>query len=157
MLSMCSKTEQETEILGVALAKQLFPGAFVALWGGLGAGKTAFARGVGKGLGANTIKSPTFTVLHSHEQGRLPLHHFDAYRLNGEDELWDIGYDEYVNGSGVVLLEWPERVLGALPRNRLDVKITGNGDDPRKIDLLPYGDEYEKLLSKLDLSGEVLL
>jgi tRNA threonylcarbamoyladenosine biosynthesis protein TsaE len=143
-ISMRSHSTAETEALGARIAANLFPGAFIALYGELGAGKTALARGIGEGLGIADVVSPTFTIVQEHE-GRLPLFHFDAYRLKDERELFDIGFEEYLLSGGVVLMEWPERVPDVLPEERLDIVLKGSADESRDILLLPYGKRYEAL------------
>ena len=100
----------ETEALGMALAKQLRAGSIIAYLGDLGAGKTAFTRGLAQGLGCTgRVTSPTFTIVNEYE-GTLPLFHFDMYRLNDADELFDIGWDDYLNRGGVCAVEWSENI-----------------------------------------------
>ncbi|MDD3921484.1 MAG: tRNA (adenosine(37)-N6)-threonylcarbamoyltransferase complex ATPase subunit type 1 TsaE, partial [Eubacteriales bacterium] len=130
--SITANTEQETEAAGMLLGKQLAAGMFVSLIGDLGAGKTAFCRGIGAALGITGIASPTFTIVQEH-QGSLKLYHFDVYRLSGSDELFDIGFQEYLEDSAVTVMEWPENVPEALPRERLEVTIVGSGEAPRTI------------------------
>lgn len=115
--------ELETEALGEALAARLRPGDVVAYRGDLGAGKTAFTRGLARGLGCGgRVSSPTFTVVNEHE-GRLPLFHFDLYRLGGADELFDIGWEDYLDRGGVCAVEWSERAAAALPPEAVLVTI----------------------------------
>jgi tRNA threonylcarbamoyladenosine biosynthesis protein TsaE len=109
---------EETARLAAALASLLRAGDVVLLSGELGAGKTCFVRGLAHGLGvppATTINSPTFTLLHHYSGGRLPLHHFDFYRLRSARELDDLAFADYLGGDGVVVVEWPERAAAALP------------------------------------------
>ena len=114
---------QETEDVGAALAAGLEPGAVVAFTGDLGAGKTAFTRGLARGLGCTgRVTSPTFTVVNEYE-GRLPLFHFDLYRLEGEDALYDVGWEDYLDRGGVCAVEWSERAEAALPRETVWVSI----------------------------------
>lgn len=129
--------------MGRKLGEQLFPGAFLALMGDLGAGKTALARGIGAGLGVEDIMSPTFTIVQEHEGGRLPLYHFDAYRLGSAEELYDIGFLDCL--SGVALMEWPENVREALPPDRLEIRIAGSGDAPRVIEIQATGPRHAGL------------
>ena len=115
--------EIETEALGETLARRLGPGDVVAYRGDLGAGKTAFTRGLARGLGCTgRVTSPTFTVVNEYE-GRLPLFHFDLYRLEGEDALYDVGWEDYLDRGGVCAVEWSERVESALPKNTVTVTI----------------------------------
>ncbi len=129
-----SRGEAETERLGEHLAGALGPGAVVALYGELGAGKTAFIRGLARGLGVrDRVTSPTFTIVNEYE-GRVPLFHFDLYRLGGEDELFEIGWDDYLDRGGVCAVEWSERAPGSLPEGCVRVTITrGDGEETRRI------------------------
>lgn len=130
-----SHNETETEAAGEALASRLRAGDVVAYWGGLGAGKTAFTRGLARGLGyEGRVTSPTFTIVNEYE-GRLPLFHFDMYRLGDEDELFDIGWEDYLNRGGVCAVEWSERFPGALPPETIRVTISRcpEHEDWRKI------------------------
>lgn len=105
----------ETERLGAALAERLLPGDVVAFLGDLGAGKTAFTRGLARGLGIpDAVTSPTYTIVNEYPQGRLPLFHFDMYRLHDADELFDLGWEDYLERGGVCAVEWSEHVTGAL-------------------------------------------
>lgn len=144
-LDLSGMSEAGTEALGARLADSLFPGAFIALYGDLGAGKTTLARAVAKRLGIAHLTSPTFTIVREYA-GRLPLFHFDAYRLSSADELYDIGYDDYVARRGIIMMEWCENVADALPSERLEIHITGSGDVPRNIELEAHGIIYEALL-----------
>ena len=114
---------EETEDMGRRLGAVLRPGAVVAYRGDLGAGKTAFTRGLARGLGCTgRVTSPTFTVVNEYE-GRLPLFHFDLYRLEGEDALYDVGWEDYLDRGGVCAVEWSERAEAALPRETVWVSI----------------------------------
>ena len=127
--------EIETEALGETLARRLGPGDVVAYRGDLGAGKTAFTRGLARGLGCTgRVTSPTFTVVNEYE-GRLPLFHFDLYRLEGEDALYDIGWEDYLDRGGVCAVEWSERAEAALPRETVWVSIRrcAESEDWRRI------------------------
>lgn len=124
-----SHNERETEALGAALAARLRPGDVVAYLGDLGAGKTAFTRGLARGLGCTgRVTSPTFTIVNEH-QGRVPLFHFDWYRLGGEEELFDIGWEEYLARGGVCAVEWSERAPEALPEGTVTVTIRRDEED----------------------------
>ena len=127
--------EIETEALGETLARVLRPGTVVAYTGDLGAGKTAFTRGLARGLGCpERVTSPTYTVVNEYE-GRLPLFHFDLYRLEGEDALYDIGWEDYLDRGGVCAVEWSERAEAALPRETVWVSIRrcAESEDWRRI------------------------
>ncbi len=127
------KSKEETEALGMELAQELGPGSVVALFGDLGAGKTTFTKAIAKGLGiSDLITSPTFTIIHEYESGRLPLYHFDVYRLGDEEELYELGYEEYFYGSGVTVVEWADRVEACLPEDAIRINISyGDGEDER--------------------------
>ena len=141
------KDEGETFLLAGRLAERLEPGMFIALHGDLGAGKTAFVRGVGHALHCETVTSPTFTIVQEYDTDPR-IYHFDAYRLSSEDELYAMGYEDFLDGSGVVFMEWPEIVRVALPRERLDIrlKVTETG---REIEMFPMGKRYEGLIDAL--------
>lgn len=110
-----SHSPQETEALGQRLAAELRPGQVIALRGDLGAGKTAFTRGLARGLGiTDPVTSPTYTIVNEYPQGRIPLFHFDMYRLTGPDDLFDIGWEDYLDRGGVCVVEWSENVAEAL-------------------------------------------
>ena len=124
-----SHNEAETEALGARLAAVLTPGAVVAYRGGLGMGKTAFTRGLAKGLGyGGRVTSPTFTIVNEYEGGRLPLFHFAMYRLEDSDALFDIGWEDYLGRGGVCAVEWSERVDDALPEDTVYVTIARHPD-----------------------------
>ena len=130
-----SNSEGETEQLGLRLGEKLRHGAGGAFPGDLGAGKTAFTRGLARGLGvAGRVTSPTFNIVHEYEGGRLPLFHFDMYRLSSADELFDIGWEDYQARGGVCAVEWSENVAGAIEPDAVRVSIVrGDRDDDRKI------------------------
>lgn len=123
MINYLSHNENETEKIGERLASRLRSGDVIAYAGGLGAGKTAFTRGLARGLGfQGRVTSPTFTIVNEYD-GNLPLFHFDMYRLGDEDELFDIGWEEYLARGGVCAVEWSERVPGAFPEGTVRVTI----------------------------------
>ena len=123
----------ETEAIGVALGKVLEAGAVVAYRGDLGAGKTAFTRGLARGLGAKeSVTSPTYTIVNEYLGGRLPLFHFDMYRLRSSDDLWDIGWEDYLDRGGVCAVEWSENVAEAM-EDAIRVRIEKTGEESRKI------------------------
>ena len=125
--------EEETEAVGAALAETLRPGDVVALYGDLGAGKTAFVRGLARGLGVReTVSSPTFTIVNEYP-GKIPLFHFDMYRLRDEQELFDIGWEDYLDRGGVCALEWSERVEGAIGPEAVRVTLRRADDAHREI------------------------
>jgi len=122
--------EQETEALGARLGAVLPAGAVVAYRGGLGMGKTAFTRGLARGLGyTGRVTSPTFTIVNEYEGGRLPLFHFDMYRLRDENDLFDIGWEDYLDRGGVCAVEWSEQIEDALPSDAVRVTLARCPDD----------------------------
>ena len=130
-----SHNETETEALGASLAARLRPGDVVAYLGDLGAGKTAFTRGLARGLGyTGRVTSPTFTIVNEYE-GPMPLFHFDLYRLGGEEDLFDIGWEDYLHRGGICAVEWSERVSAALPSGTVTVTIARcpENEDWRRI------------------------
>ena len=123
----------ETEAVGEKLAKQLLPGAVIAYRGDLGAGKTAFTRGLARGLGYDEpVTSPTYTIVNEYLGGRLPLFHFDMYRLRSSDDLWDIGWEDYLDRGGVCAVEWSENVADAM-EDPILITIEKLGEDTRQI------------------------
>ena len=129
-----SNSEAETEALGEALAGRLTAGDVIAFSGDLGAGKTAFTRGLARGLGVTErVTSPTFTIVNEYLGGRLPLFHFDMYRLGSSEELFDIGWEDYLDRGGVCAVEWSENGEGVLEDPiRVDIR-RGAADDQRVI------------------------
>ena len=126
---------EETRLLGQRLAEALFPGTVVAFTGDLGAGKTAFVSGMARGLGIDErVTSPTFTIVNEYEGGRLPLFHFDMYRLGSADELFDIGWEDYLARGGICAVEWSENVAEAMETDAIRVDIArGDGEEERRI------------------------
>ena len=130
-----SHSPEETERIGETLGKTLRPGSVVAYRGGLGMGKTAFTRGLARGLGcAGRVTSPTFTIVNEY-QGRIPLFHFDMYRLPDADALFDIGWEDYLDRGGVCAVEWSENVAEALPEDTVwvDIRRLEGEDNGRRI------------------------
>ena len=129
-----SNSEGETEDLGRRLGLRLGPGAVVAYTGDLGAGKTAFTRGLARGLDiSERVTSPTFTIVNEYEGGRLPLFHFDLYRLGSSDELFDIGWEDYLSRGGVCAVEWSENVADALEEDAIRVDLRRGERDGQRI------------------------
>ena len=129
-----SHSEAETEALGARLAGVLTAGAVVAYQGGLGMGKTAFTRGLARGLGvADRVTSPTFTIVNEYEGGRLPLFHFDLYRMDSPEELFDIGWEDYLARGGVCAVEWSEHAEGAFEEEPIWVDIRRGESDEQRI------------------------
>ncbi len=134
-----SASPDETESIAIELAKEAKAGSIYTLSGDLGAGKTVFARGFARGLGImSPVTSPTFTLVNEYRKGRLPLYHFDVYRLGEAEELYDTGFEDYLENGGVVLIEWAERIEELLPRPYFYISIEkdlSRGEDFRLITL----------------------
>jgi tRNA threonylcarbamoyladenosine biosynthesis protein TsaE len=140
LMIIITNSEAETIHEGKKLGRTLAPGSVVALYGGLGAGKTAFTRGLAAGLGIRfNVSSPTFTIVNEYP-GNIPLFHFDMYRLENEKELFDIGWDDYLERGGVCAVEWSEKVPCAFSlENTVVVKIEILGDDKRRLEITTDG------------------
>ncbi len=135
-ISIISNSDFETAEVGRTLSSHLSRGSCVALYGDLGAGKTSFVRGLAEGLGLSArVTSPTFTIVNEY-LGDIPLFHFDMYRLNNEDELFDIGWDDYLDRAGVIAVEWSEKAVDFFPEHTIRVHIEKTGDNSRRIDII---------------------
>lgn len=142
-------SEQDVIDFGKTLATHLFPGAILTLEGDLGTGKTTFTKGIGKGLGVQkVINSPTFTIVKQY-QGNLPLYHFDAYRLEGQNE--ELGFEEMFEDEGVCVIEWPMYIQDILPQERLEITIVKNEDESRTFAFKALGDQYQNIVRELKL------
>ena len=135
---------EKTHALGVGLGQCALPGDFVACYGPLGAGKTVLVQGLAEGLEVDTaayVRSPTFTLLHEY-RARIPIYHFDFYRISYVEELQDIGFEEYLDASGVVIVEWADKFPELLPESRLDLRIQIHPTEIRNIQGLVYHSAY---------------
>lgn len=133
-MRIMTRSPEETEEFARQLAQSLRPGTFLSLTGDLGAGKTVFTRGLARGLGIEKdVPSPTFTLMRQYLEGRLPLYHFDVYRLTDEDELDDAGFFDASMADGVVVCEWADLFEDALPKDRIDVRLENAGELLREI------------------------
>jgi tRNA threonylcarbamoyladenosine biosynthesis protein TsaE len=134
-MDFITNSPEETEAVGAALGKILQPGTILAYRGDLGAGKTAFTRGLARGLGyCEPVTSPTYTIVNEYLGGRLPLFHFDMYRLASSDDLWDIGWEDYLERGGVAAVEWSENVDDAM-ENAVYITIHKTGEVSRRIEI----------------------
>ena len=134
-ITFLTNSPAETEAVGAALGTIIPAGTILAYKGDLGAGKTAFTRGLARGLGCtDLVTSPTYTIVNEYLSGRLPLFHFDMYRLASSDDLWDIGWEDYLDRNGVCAVEWSENVDDAM-ENAISVTIEKLGEDARRITL----------------------
>ena len=156
VLELASDSPEVTRTFAAALAGCAEAGDLVCLWGDLGAGKTVFAKGFGAGLGVReTISSPSF-VLMGEYAGRLPLFHIDLYRLSSASEVLDGGLIDDRQATGVVVIEWPDRLGAALPADRLDVHIEGGADEPRMLRLDARGTHQRYVAAALDAGARPL-
>ena len=137
---MRTHSPMETRAFGEMLAQKLHPGDVLLLLGDLGAGKSELTRGIAAGLHvAETVTSPSFPILNVYESGRVPLYHFDWYRLQSAEELWELGMDEYLGGDGIAVVEWSSRLPEAIPETYLEIFIDTVDDTTREIILTPVG------------------
>jgi tRNA threonylcarbamoyladenosine biosynthesis protein TsaE len=146
-----ANSEADTDRLGAMLADSLFPGSVVAMIGTLGAGKTRLVQAVAAALGnsRDEITSPTFVLVNEYLAGRMPVFHFDTYRLRDEDEFLELGPDEYFAGQGVTFVEWADRFEKLLPAGYLKIEIAPVGETAREFTFTSIGAEYEALVQKL--------
>lgn len=149
-VEIISHTPQETEHIGSLLGEMLTRGDIIALAGELGTGKTTFVRGMAQGMGieGKEVASPSFTLVNEYE-GPLPLFHLDLYRLENEQELLGIDYDEYMRGDGVAVIEWADRISQAVPRESLWIRLRYLGAELREIMFQAQGDRSEKIVEEL--------
>ena len=147
-----TNSADETRALAAALGARLRPGDVLCLVGDLGAGKTTWTQGLALGLGLppeEPVNSPTFTLLAEHPGGRVPLYHFDVYRLPDSSGLYDLGFDEYLGGDGVVVIEWADKITDALPPERLDIALTAEGPDKRRLVMTAHGERANRCLKAI--------
>jgi tRNA threonylcarbamoyladenosine biosynthesis protein TsaE len=149
--SVITRSVEETIAVGEQLGMLLEKGDFIALTGDLGSGKTHFARGIAAGLAVDPsipITSPTYTLMNVYS-GRVPLYHFDLYRLHGGQECIDLGFEEYFYGNGVCVVEWAERLKEELPEERLEILFTHADDERRSLMFTPSGERALYLIQDL--------
>lgn len=140
--------EEQTKEIGYRLGKLLTPGSVICLIGDLGAGKTTMTQSLAKAIGVDDyITSPTFTIVNEYE-GNMPLYHFDVYRIGSSEEMYDIGYDEYINSDGVCIIEWANLINDILPDEYLDIELSYKGMG-REMVLKPIGEKYKKIVEEL--------
>ena len=144
MIRRTIETESDMLALGERVASLCRKRGFIALYGDLGSGKTAFARGAAQAFGIGHVSSPTFTIVCEYPT-EPKLYHFDAYRLSDADELYAIGFSDYLRDDALVLMEWADLVSDALPKERLDITIEGSGLMPRIVTIEPHGERYEEV------------
>jgi tRNA threonylcarbamoyladenosine biosynthesis protein TsaE len=151
MLSFSAQNESDTQRLGAALAAVLPAGTVVALIGPLGAGKTRLVQAVAEALGVprKSVTSPTFVLVNEYMGGRVPVYHFDTYRLKDEDEFLALGPQEYFDAGGLVFIEWADRVADFLPADRLEVTLEVSGETSRRITIRGTNSRSENLLQQI--------
>lgn len=156
MLKIISKSEEQTYKLGEYIGKALQQGDIICLTGDLGAGKTAFTKGIGIGLDIKEfITSPTYTIINEYD-GRISLFHFDVYRLEGVEEMYELGYEEYFFGDGAVVIEWADIVKDIIPQERLWITILrGKEENTREIMFDASGERYQKLIKELEQYADI--
>lgn len=143
-MNIITHSVAETQLVGEKLAARLCPNDVLLLLGDMGAGKSVLTRGIARGLGVTGyVTSPTFTILQVHDSGRLPLYHFDWYRLTDAEELYELSMDEYLQNDGVAVIEWPSRAEEVLPERRLEITLEPLDDDTRRITFTPVGGFHE--------------
>lgn len=146
MLSVQTYSEEQTYKMGKWVGRNVNPGDIILLFGDMGSGKTVFSRGIAHGAGVSgMVTSPTFTIMNTYI-GRMPVYHFDLYRLNAPEELYDLDYEEYFFGNGISIVEWPERLEYLQPKEYLKVTIIKmQKENSRKIVFEAIGESYTKL------------
>ncbi|WP_286311158.1 tRNA (adenosine(37)-N6)-threonylcarbamoyltransferase complex ATPase subunit type 1 TsaE [Romboutsia ilealis] len=148
MVKIYLEDESKTKEIGYKLGNLLRPGSVICLIGDLGAGKTTMTQSLAKALEVEDyITSPTFTIVNEYE-GKIPLYHFDVYRIGSSDEMYDIGYEEYINGEGVCIIEWANLIEDILPDEYLHIELKYK-DMSREMILNPVGEKYEKIVEEL--------
>lgn len=148
MYKVYLKDEEATKSYGFKLGGLVKKGNIICLLGDLGAGKTTLTQSFAKGLGVDDyVTSPTFTIVNEYD-GRIPLYHFDVYRIGSSDEMYDIGYDEYINSDGVCIIEWANLIDDVLPEEYLSIELK-YVEDGREMILTPKGEEYIRIVEEL--------
>ncbi len=147
-MQLVSRSPDDTMNFGRMLSKKLSAGDIICLFGGLGSGKTVLTKGIAEGFGfkKQEVVSPTFVIIREYARGRLPLYHFDLYRLRSFRDIQALGYEEYFFGEGVSVVEWPEKLGCLLPKEYLRVDIGIISENSRKLTLRPVGSRYARLL-----------
>ena len=141
-MNYLSKSYEETQKIASEFAKKLKPGDVITLDGDLGAGKTAITGGLAKGLGINGyVTSPTFTIVNEYRNGSLPLFHFDVYRIESMDDLYDIGWEDYINQGGICVVEWADIIRDGLELPYYEIRITKQGNDDERQISIAFKDE----------------
>ena len=149
-LTIITKSSEETKNLGEELSKFTKPGDLLAFYGELGAGKTCFIQGISRGLKVKDyVTSPSFTIINEY-QGKIPIYHFDLFRLDNAEEIIELGYNEYFYGEGLTVIEWAGKIEQLLPKEHLKIKIKFKDRYQRKISFISQGDRFKKFLEELN-------
>jgi len=150
-MNIISDSSGRTRAIGKKIGCRVKPGDIICLFGELGSGKTVLAKGVALGLGIDKSKviSPSFVLLRQHLKGRLPLYHFDLYRLKSCEDIQGVGYEEYLFGQGVSVIEWADRLKYLLPKEYLKIELEVAGTSRRRLKLIPKGARYKELIKGL--------
>ncbi len=151
-IKFLSKSEKETLSFGISLGKKLKPGDIICLFGQLGSGKTVLTKGIARGLQTEdkNIQSPTFTLMNVHPAKKIPLYHFDLYRIEKTKEIESIGYEDFFYGQGISVVEWADKLGNLLPKKYLSIKIQHKSEDERLFTISPKGVRYKELLEVLN-------
>ncbi len=145
------ENEESTKKIGEIIGEKLFNGAILCLNGDLGAGKTTLTKSIAKALKIDEdITSPTFTIVNEYTEGSIPIYHFDVYRIGEPDEMYDIGFDEYINSDGVCIIEWSSIIRDILPKERLEINLNYSGTG-REMEIISYGDKYKKMVEEMNV------
>jgi len=148
-LTIITKRPEETKKLGEEVSKLARPGDLLAFYGELGAGKTCFIQGISQQLKVKDyVTSPSFTIINEY-QGKIPIYHFDLFRLNTAEEIFELGYEEYFYGEGLTVIEWAEKIEQLLPKEHLKIDIKFKDHYKRTISFIPQGDRFKKILKEL--------
>lgn len=160
VLTVTTRSVDETRIIGACLAPMLLPGDVISLSGDLGAGKTALVQGIAAASGVDQrVTSPSFTIVHEYE-GRFPFIHIDVYRLNSFQEVIDLGFEEFLDPEAVVIIEWGDAIAPLLPRRHLEVelrRVEGKDEDERFLVFRPHGQEWVRKIQQMRGTAEALL
>lgn len=151
MNSLELSSVKKTELLGNIIGRIVDPGGIITLEGPLGSGKTALTQAIARGLGVDPriyVTSPTFSLLQEY-QGRMPLYHFDLYRLAGEEDIEGLGFAEYVYSNGLTVIEWPERLGSLMPAERLEVRLVITSESSRTANLAGHGNAWQKKVADI--------
>lgn len=149
MLEFKINNAKETEDLGILLGKKLKGGEVIAMSGDLGAGKTTMTKSIAKGLEINDhITSPTFTIVNEYE-GRVKLYHFDVYRIGDIEEMYDLGFEEYIYSNAVSIIEWANLIEEILPKDKINIDIISLDEEKRKVTISGEGEKFESLVKEL--------